>query len=96
MVQVQAKFLSVTRELWTQLERAWFEEQLIDYDVGSNYGNGLYLANVGANPRGLRQFNLKRQTQQHGPTVTFADRWGGHAELPVGLHTVDAADWLLL
>tara|TARA_R110000823_G_scaffold198104_5_gene329354 strand:- start:45298 stop:45558 length:261 start_codon:yes stop_codon:yes gene_type:complete len=75
---------------------AWLKEQLIDYDVGSNYGNGLYLANVGANPRGLRQFNLKRQTQQHGPTVTFADRWGGHAELPVGLHTVDAADWLLL
>ena len=75
---------------------AWFEEQLIDYDVASNYGNWQYLAGVGADPRGLRQFNLKKQTQQYDPTETFIDRWGGQAEQPVGLHTVDAADWPIL
>ncbi|MDV3504318.1 DASH family cryptochrome [Marinobacter sp. M-5] len=75
---------------------AWFEEQLIDYDVASNYGNWQYLAGVGADPRGLRQFNLDKQTHQYDPTGTFVDRWGGHAEQPVGLHTVDAADWPLL
>ena len=75
---------------------AWPEEQLIDYDVGSNYGNWQYLAGVGADPRGLRQFNLDKQTQQYDPTGTFVDHWGGQAEQPVGLHTVDAADWPLL
>ena len=31
---------------------AFFEQQLIDYDVGSNYGNWQYLAGVGSDPRG--------------------------------------------
>ncbi|MDO3721589.1 DASH family cryptochrome [Marinobacter sp. chi1] len=72
---------------------AWFEQQLIDYDVASNYGNWQYLAGVGADPRGLRQFNLDKQAAQYDPQGTFVDRWGGHAEQPVGLHSVDAADW---
>lgn len=72
---------------------AWFEQQLIDYDVASNYGNWQYLAGVGADPRGLRQFNLDKQAKQYDPVGTFVDRWDGHAEQPVGLHTVDAADW---
>jgi deoxyribodipyrimidine photo-lyase len=72
---------------------AWFEEQLIDYDVASNYGNWQYLAGVGADPRGLRRFNLEKQAQQYDPAGAFVNRWRGHAEQPVGLHTVDAADW---
>lgn len=72
---------------------AWFEEQLIDYDVASNYGNWQYLAGVGADPRGLRQFNLEKQAQQYDPDGEFINRWQGHADQPVGLHTVDAADW---
>ncbi|MBW7472080.1 DASH family cryptochrome [Marinobacter sp. M216] len=75
---------------------AWFEQQLIDYDVASNYGNWQYLAGVGADPRGLRQFNLEKQAKQYDPLGTFVDRWGGHADQPVGLHTVDAADWPIL
>lgn len=72
---------------------AWFEEQLIDYDVASNYGNWQYLAGVGADPRGLRQFNLEKQAQKYDPAGAFVNKWHGHAEQPVGLHTVDAADW---
>ncbi|WP_417512901.1 DASH family cryptochrome [Marinobacter sp.] len=72
---------------------AWFEEQLIDYDVASNYGNWQYLAGVGADPRGLRRFNLEKQAQQYDPAGTFVSKWRGQAEQPVGLHTVDAADW---
>ena len=75
---------------------AWFEQQLIDYDVASNYGNWQYLAGVGADPRGLRQFNLEKQAKQYDPVGTFVDRWDGHADQPVGLHTVDAADWPIL
>lgn len=53
----------------------YFEQQLIDYDVGSNWGNWQYLAGVGADPRGCRQFNLVKQTQQHDPNNEFIDRW---------------------
>lgn len=74
---------------------AWFEEQLVDYDVASNYGNWQYLAGVGADPRGLRHFNLQKQAQQYDPDGTFVECWKGRAEQPVGLHTVDAADWPL-
>jgi len=42
--------------------------------VASNYGNWQYLAGVGADPRGLRQFNLAKQTQQYDPVGTFIDR----------------------
>ena len=53
----------------------YFEQQLIDYDVASNWGNWQYLAGVGADPRGCRQFNLQKQTQQHDPKNEFIDRW---------------------
>lgn len=53
----------------------YFEQQLIDYDVASNWGNWQYLAGVGADPRGCRQFNLKKQTQQHDPNGEFRDKW---------------------
>lgn len=46
---------------------AWFEQQLVDYDVGSNWGNWQYLAGVGADPRGSRHFNLDKQAQQFDP-----------------------------
>lgn len=74
---------------------AWFQEQLVDFDVASNFGNWQYLAGVGADPRGLRRFNLEKQAEQYDPDGTFVAQWKGHADHPVGLHTVDAADWPL-
>lgn len=53
----------------------YFEQHLIDYDVASNWGNWQYLAGVGADPRGCRQFNLKKQAQQHDPKNEFIDKW---------------------
>ena len=53
----------------------YFEQQLIDYDVTSNWGNWQYLAGVGADPRGCRQFNLLKQTQQHDPKNEFINKW---------------------
>lgn len=72
---------------------AWFEQQLIDYDLASNWGNWQYLAGVGADPRGLRQFNLDKQARQYDPEGEFVARWNGKSDQPVGLHLVDAADW---
>ncbi|MBH0095704.1 DASH family cryptochrome [Psychrobacter sp. NZS113] len=52
-----------------------FEQYLIDYDVASNWGNWQYLAGVGADPRGCRQFNLAKQTQQYDPSGSFIHKW---------------------
>ncbi|WP_350557590.1 DASH family cryptochrome [Psychrobacter sp. CAL346-MNA-CIBAN-0220] len=57
---------------------SYFEQHLIDYDVGSNWGNWQYLAGVGADPRGCRQFNLKKQTQQYDPNGDFINKWQGN------------------
>ena len=54
---------------------AYFEQQLIDFDVASNYGNWQYLAGVGSDPRGHRQFNLAKQTQQYDGDGRFRKAW---------------------
>jgi deoxyribodipyrimidine photo-lyase len=56
---------------------AYFEQQLIDYDVASNWGNWQYIAGVGADPRGGRQFNIEKQTQQYDPKGNFVAKWAG-------------------
>lgn len=54
---------------------AWFENQLLDFDVGSNWGNWLYLAGVGSDPRGHRQFNLDKQTTTYDRDGAFRNKW---------------------
>ncbi len=71
---------------------AWFEQQLIDYDVGSNWGNWQYIAGVGADPRGGRHFNLEKQAAQFDPEGDYVRRWAGNQDV-TPLDSVDAADW---
>ncbi|MGV8837315.1 DASH family cryptochrome [Cellvibrio sp.] len=54
---------------------AWFEQQLIDYDVAANWGNWQYLAGVGTDPRGRRHFNIEKQRQTYDPESIFIERW---------------------
>ena len=54
---------------------AWFESQLIDYDVYSNQGNWLYIAGRGTDPRGGRPFNVAKQTQDHDPKQIYRKLW---------------------
>jgi len=56
---------------------AYFEQQLIDYDVASNWGNWQYLAGVGADPRGHRRFDLNKQTATYDPQAVFRNKWLG-------------------
>ncbi|KMT66639.1 DASH family cryptochrome [Catenovulum maritimum] len=56
---------------------AWFEQQLIDYDPASNWGNWQYIAGVGADPRGGRHFNLDKQKDLYDPDDTFINKWQG-------------------
>lgn len=74
---------------------AWFEQQLIDYDVAINWGNWQYLAGVGADPRGHRQFNLEKQQQQYDPDGSYIRQWQGDSRV-LALDNVDAADWPVL
>jgi deoxyribodipyrimidine photo-lyase len=56
---------------------AYFEQQLIDYDVASNWGNWQYLAGVGADPRGHRRFDLNKQAEIYDPDAAFRKKWLG-------------------
>ena len=54
---------------------AYFEEQLIDYDVCSNWGNWAYLAGVGNDPRGKRAFNMEKQAHEYDPKNEYRNLW---------------------
>lgn len=54
---------------------AYFEQQLIDYDVCSNWGNWAYLAGVGNDPRGNRYFNIDKQAQDYDKNKAFRKLW---------------------
>jgi deoxyribodipyrimidine photo-lyase len=73
--QVVASYLIYDLEGDWQSGAAWFESQLIDYDVYSNQGNWLYIAGRGTDPRGGRAFNVKKQTQDHDPQGTYRRMW---------------------
>lgn len=53
----------------------WFEEQLIDYDPCSNYGNWLYLSGFGNDPREKRYFNIKKQSDHYDPEGNYTREW---------------------
>jgi deoxyribodipyrimidine photo-lyase len=71
---------------------AYMEQQLIDFDVASNWGNWQYLAGVGADPRGHRRFDLAKQTKIYDPDGAFIKTWGGDQHL-VQLDSRDTVDW---
>ncbi|MGA1207721.1 MAG: DASH family cryptochrome [Litorivicinaceae bacterium] len=54
---------------------AYFESQLIDFDVASNWGNWAYIAGVGPDPRGGRIFNLADQAELYDPQGRYRARW---------------------
>jgi deoxyribodipyrimidine photo-lyase len=58
-----------------RLGAAYFEEQLIDYDVCSNWGNWAYLAGVGNDPRGHRYFNIEKQANDYDKNKAFRNLW---------------------
>lgn len=53
----------------------YFESQLIDHDVASNWGNWAYLAGVGSDPRGGRKFNVIKQSMDYEPDGWYLTRW---------------------
>ncbi len=90
--QIAASYLINEYDIDWRFGAAYFEKQLIDYDVASNYGNWQYIAGVGADPRGGRHFNIAKQSKQHDPDGLFAKKWGGFRPRQPEFIT-DAADW---
>lgn len=72
---VASYFVNELAQDW-RFGAAYFEQQLVDYDVGANWGNWQYLAGVGSDPRGQRQFNLAKQAQMYDPSRQFLRLWG--------------------
>ena len=53
---------------------SYFESMLIDYDVHSNYGNWMYIAGVGNDPRN-RKFNIRSQADRYDENGNFQQLW---------------------
>ena len=58
---------------------AYFEQQLIDYDPSSNWGNWAYVAGVGNDPRGSRIFNSEKQANDYDFDNTYRSLWLGQS-----------------
>ena len=54
---------------------AWFESQLIDFDVYNNQGNWLYLSGRGTDPRGSRRFNPDKQANDYDADGAYRQLW---------------------
>ncbi|XP_054893666.1 cryptochrome DASH [Poeciliopsis prolifica] len=70
-----ASFLTKDLGLDWRLGAEWFEYLLIDHDVCSNYGNWLYSAGIGNDPRENRKFNMIKQALDYDNNGEYVRRW---------------------
>lgn len=70
-----ASYLCNDLKLDWRLGAAYFEQNLIDYDVCSNWGNWAYIAGVGNDPRENRYFNTVKQAETYDNKKKFRDLW---------------------
>jgi deoxyribodipyrimidine photo-lyase len=70
-----ASFLTKNLGVNWQMGAEWFESQLIDYDVCSNWGNWNYTTGVGNDARGFRYFNISKQSKDYDPQGEYVKHW---------------------
>ena len=75
MRQIVASYLIYDLMCDWRAGAAWFESQLIDYDVYSNQGNWLYIAGRGTDPRGGRRFNPEKQAREYDADGRYRLLW---------------------
>ena len=73
--QNAASFLARDLKLDWRMGAEYFESQLLDYDVASNWCNWNYVAGVGSDPREDRYFNILKQALRYDPDGTFVRTW---------------------
>ena len=69
-----ASYFAKTLQMDWRMGAAYFESLLIDYDVHSNYGNWIYVAGVGNDPRD-RVFNVSLQAERYDPQGEYQAIW---------------------
>lgn len=68
-----ASYLCFDLGLDWRLGALWFEQQLLDYDVASNWGNWAYIAGTGVS--GPHRFDVTAQQQYYDAQGLFVQRW---------------------
>ena len=69
-----ASYLAKDLQIDWRLGAVYFEAMLLDYDVHSNYGNWMYVAGVGNDPRD-RKFNVRLQSERYDPSGKYQNIW---------------------
>jgi deoxyribodipyrimidine photo-lyase len=94
--QIIASYFVNELQLDWRYGAAYFEHKLIDYDAASNWGNWQYIAGVGADTKGGRHFNIKKQAQLFDPEGKYIKRWlpknTGYSPISLGDY-VDMTGW---
>jgi len=70
-----ASFLVKDLKINWQMGAEYFESQLLDYDVASNWGNWNYVAGVGSDPRENRYFNILTQATRYDAKGDYVKYW---------------------
>ncbi|KXS97947.1 hypothetical protein AC578_3395 [Pseudocercospora eumusae] len=71
-----ASYLSKHLGIDWRIGAEWYEQNLIDYDVSSNWGNWQYVAGVGNDPRGdARVFNPVKQAVDYDTNGEYCRTW---------------------
>jgi len=71
-----ASFLARDLQLDWRMGAEWLESYLLDHDVCSNYGNWMWTAGVGGDPRGAyRKFNMIKQGIDYDPQGEYIRMW---------------------
>ena len=69
-----ASYFAKTLCMDWRMGAAYFESLLLDYDVHSNYGNWMYVAGVGNDPRD-RKFDVAWQAERYDSNGKFQKQW---------------------
>jgi deoxyribodipyrimidine photo-lyase len=73
--QLVASFFTKDLNLEWWWGAMYFESQLVDYEVCSNWGNWNYIAGIGTDPRHDRYFNPIGQAKKYDPEAKFIKYW---------------------
>ena len=79
-IQNVASYFAKTLQKDRRMGAAYFESMLIDYDVHSNYGNWIYVAGVGNDPRPNRKFHTAGQADRYDSDGAFRRHWRSDSE----------------
>ncbi|MDD1780854.1 DASH family cryptochrome [Enterovibrio sp. ZSDZ35] len=73
--QIVARYLVNTLNVDWRFGAAYFEQQLVDFDVATNYGNWQYLSGVSADSEHLLPLDIDKLAREYDPDGSFIAKW---------------------